>query len=64
LGDAAIFNGQIVIRNVLGQTLENINHTSGITGIDVSSWPSGIYFVTAGLKNGGSIQKKVRIGTR
>jgi hypothetical protein len=64
LGDAAIFSGQIAIRNVLGQIMENINHTSGITGIDVSSWPSGIYFVTAGLKNGGSIQKKVRIGTR
>ena len=63
LGADGDFTGEISIRNMLGQGVATLS-SAGMSSISVEGWPSGVYFVSASLRNGGSIQKMVRIGTR
>jgi hypothetical protein len=61
LGNQAEFTGEVQVRNMLGQLVSTIS-CENIKTIDVRNWTSGLYFVSAKLRNGGSLQKMVRIG--
>ena len=63
LGEQAGFTGEVVIRNVLGQLISSVS-CSSIETLNIQNWTSGLYIVSASLKNGGSVQKMVRIGGR
>jgi hypothetical protein len=63
LGEQAGFTGEVVIRNVLGQLISSVSCNS-IETLNIQNWTSGLYIVSASLKNGGSVQKMVRIGNR
>ena len=63
LNQGAGFSGEISVRNLLGQHMAGLKG-EGFNSLSVQNWPSGIYVISAGLKNGGSIQKMVRIGSK
>ena len=63
LGEQAGFTGKVQIRNLLGQEISSFSCES-ISTISIENWTSGLYFVSASLRNGGSVQKMVRIGSR
>lgn len=64
LSAGADFTGTIEIRNLLGQNMASVQSAAGIRTFNVQGWPAGIYIVSASLKNGGSTQKLVRIGSK
>ena len=63
LGEAAGFTGEVIVRNMLGQIMVS-SRAESFSTLHVEGWPAGMYFVSASLKNGGSVQKMVRIGNR
>ena len=54
-------NGQLEIFNTLGKTLRISTKTHFAESLDLSKWPSGIYFVTLKTEKG-SVTQKIMLG--
>ena len=44
--------GQIVVRNIMGQTVQTVSVNNNQTNLDLTSCAAGNYFVTVKLTNG------------